>query len=116
MNINNIIFEKYSLIMTIRIVNLYSHHFSGIIQCFDKTIEWWLNGQFHREDGPAVEYFNGDKFWCEDGCRHRLNGPAIELSGGYKAWYINGIQYSEKEYWKEINIRENIVKYMLNEH
>ena len=24
---------------------------------------WWLNGQRHREDGPAVEWSNGDKWW-----------------------------------------------------
>ena len=24
---------------------------------------WYLNGNLHREDGPAVEYANGDKQW-----------------------------------------------------
>ena len=24
---------------------------------------WYLNGKFHREDGPAIEYANGDKEW-----------------------------------------------------
>ena len=24
---------------------------------------WYLNGKLHREDGPAVEYANGDKEW-----------------------------------------------------
>ena len=27
------------------------------------TKEWHLNGKLHREDGPAVEYSNGDKRW-----------------------------------------------------
>ena len=26
-------------------------------------VAWYLNGQYHREDGPAVEYANGDKEW-----------------------------------------------------
>ena len=30
---------------------------------------WYLNGKLHREDGPAVEYANGDKFWCLNGTR-----------------------------------------------
>ena len=24
---------------------------------------WWLNGQLHREDGPAIEYDDGTKEW-----------------------------------------------------
>ena len=39
------------------------------------TKVWKLNGSLHREDGPAVESFNGDKFW-----------------------YIYGREYTEKEY------------------
>jgi len=29
----------------------------------DGSKEWFLNGQRHREDGPAVEYANGHKEW-----------------------------------------------------
>ena len=30
--------------------------------------EWFnLNGEHHREDGPAVEYTNGDKYWFING-------------------------------------------------
>jgi len=28
---------------------------------------WCLNGQLHREDGPAVEYADGSKFWFLNG-------------------------------------------------
>ena len=28
---------------------------------------WWLNGQRHREDGPAIEYADGHKSWWLDG-------------------------------------------------
>ena len=27
------------------------------------TKEWWLNGKLHQEDGPAVEWPNGDIEW-----------------------------------------------------
>ena len=27
----------------------------------DGDKEWFFNGKLHREDGPAIEYFNGDK-------------------------------------------------------
>jgi hypothetical protein len=29
---------------------------------------WYLNGLYHREDGPAIEFYNsGKKLWCLDG-------------------------------------------------
>ena len=27
------------------------------------TKRWFLNGNLHREDGPAVEYLGGLKYW-----------------------------------------------------
>ena len=47
---------------------------------------WYLNGQYHREDGPAIEYANGDKSWWLNGkyiteaeFNARMN-PAKELT------------------------------------
>ena len=37
---------------------------------------WYFSDKMHREDGPAVEYANGDKFW-----------------------YLNGVYLTEQE-WK----------------
>ena len=51
---------------------------------------WYINGQFHREDGPAVEYSNGGKYWYQHGLRHRDSGPAIERSDGSKEWFDEG--------------------------
>ena len=47
-------------------------------------------GQYHREDGPAVEFANGDKFWHINNKLHRDDGPALELINGGKSWWING--------------------------
>ncbi|MEI8270737.1 MAG: hypothetical protein WCG45_05180 [bacterium] len=33
----------------------------------------------HREDGPAVEYSNGDQEWWWLGQKHRFGGPAVIL-------------------------------------
>ena len=41
----------------------------------DNSVIWYLNGELHRTDGPAVEYADGDKYW-----------------------YLNGKEYSEAEY------------------
>ena len=51
---------------------------------------WYLNGKYHREDGPAIEYAGGDKFWYKEGKYHRIDGPACEYSNGDKEWYLNG--------------------------
>ena len=56
----------------------------------DGTKIWFLNGQFHREDGPAVELTDGTKKWYINGKFHREHGPAVELTDGTKKWYING--------------------------
>ena len=56
---------------------------------------WKLNGNHHREDGPACEYANGDKVWCLNGKRHREDGPAIERAEGNKFWYINNQLHRE---------------------
>ena len=59
---------------------------------------WYLNGKWHREDGPALEYANGDKTWYLNDKRHREDGPAIEYTGGYKAWYLNNNRVTEEEH------------------
>jgi hypothetical protein len=41
-----------------------------------------LNGQWHREDGPAAEYANGTKYW-----------------------YLQGKEYTEEEYWRLVKLK-----------
>ena len=48
-------------------------------------------GQFHRLDGPAIEWANGDKVWYQNGLRHRLDGPAFEGARGIRSWFVNGL-------------------------
>ena len=55
------------------------------------SIKWFRNGQYHRDDGPAVEYANGDKMWYRNGKLHRDDGPAIEYANGTKVWHRNGL-------------------------
>jgi hypothetical protein len=59
---------------------------------------WYLNGKRHREDGPAVEWANGDKYWYLNGQFHREDGPAIEWANGGKSWYLNGQSLTEAEF------------------
>ena len=64
---------------------------------------WYLNGQRHREDGPAVEGTDGSKYWYLNGQLHREDGPAVEWRAGDKSWYLNGNYYTEKEYNLKMN-------------
>ena len=62
---------------------------------------WILNGDYHREDGPAVERSDGTKEWWLNGERHREDGPAIEWSDGEKWWYLNDGLVTWKEVFRQ---------------
>jgi hypothetical protein len=68
------------------------------IEYADGKKEWYQNGQFHRTDGPAVEWADGAKFWYQNGKCHRLDGPAVEWTNNRKYWYIEGVGYIKEEY------------------
>lgn len=54
---------------------------------------WRLDGLYHREDGPAVEWTNGTKLWYRNGLRHREDGPAAEYNTGGKIYCLNDVKY-----------------------
>ena len=60
--------------------------------------EWCLNGQLHREDGPACEYAGGDRHWYLNGQRHREDGPACEYANGDRYWYLNDQNMTEEKH------------------
>ena len=62
----------------------------------------------HREDGPAVEYVNGDRVWYLNGLFHREDGPAVQWEDGPKWWYLNGQCISEAEH-KRRTAKETIL-------
>jgi len=69
------------------------------IERSDGHKSWWINDRLHREDGPAIEWDDGTKSWWVNGKRHREDGPSVERSDGSKAWYLDGVKYTEEE-WK----------------
>ena len=50
---------------------------------------YFIGDKLHRENGPAIEFANGDKVWYKNGKRHREDGPAIEYNAYHKRWYLN---------------------------
>ena len=69
----------------------------------DGAKRWYLNGQYHREDGPACEYANGTKRWYLNGKLHREDGPAIEYADGTKRWWLNDILITEAKHKAAMN-------------
>ncbi len=66
---------------------------------FDFKYDYYNNSlQEHRMGAPSYEY-DGSKFWCKNGKWHREDGPAKEYFYGDKCYYLNNKEYSEKEYW-----------------
>ena len=59
---------------------------------------WYINGKYHREDGPAIELASGTKFWYFNNKYHREDGPAIEYSSGDRLWFLNGKKLTEFEF------------------
>lgn len=87
-----------------------SHYMSGA--------EFWYANEadaaaqlYHRIDGPAVVYDNGDKSWWVNGWRHRDDGPAIEWSDRIEYW-INGKHIPQLN-GKKIYGKENLAKLLM---
>ena len=68
----------------------------------------WRNAanQYHRVDGPAIEWVNGDKSWWVNGLLHRLDGAAREWVSGAKDWFINGEALTEAEFNRRTATKE----------
>ena len=59
---------------------------------------WWVDGNLHRLDGPAIERANGTRVWFVNGKLHRLDGPAIERVDDHNEWWVNDKGYSEEDF------------------
>jgi len=58
------------------------------IICSNGTKEWWVGGERHREDGPAIAAQLRQEWWLK-GKRHREDGPAF-ISSVKKEWWLKG--------------------------
>src|ERR1700691_2235897 len=80
----------------------------------DDTLEYYLNGKYHREDGPAVIWDDGTKYYYLNDKLHREDGPAIIRKDGRKEWFLNDNNITEEvNDWVKEN---NIPKVWTNSH
>ena len=73
-------------------LNGFYHREDGpaVIDEFLGVKEWRINGQLHREDGPAIIWEDGTQLWYQNGKRHRTDGPAVIYADGKQQWCQNG--------------------------
>jgi len=89
-------------------------NYSGIFECSNGDIGYYLNGILHRDDGPAFIYPNGNMYYYLNGERHREDGPAIIWNDGSLAYYINNNDITKEV--KDWIIENNIPKVWDNSH
>jgi hypothetical protein len=61
----------------------------------------------------VAEYTSESKAYYLNGKKHRVDGPAVEFVNGYKEWFLNGIYYSQEE-WFELLSEEDKLKAIWN--
>lgn len=61
--------------------------------------EYFVNGKYHRIDGPA-RVFGFDVYYHINDRLHREDGPAIIRSGIY-SWYLFGTFYANEDLWED---------------
>ena len=86
--LDNVLIKESSVLPT---------NFTGVVEYYDGTKEWRLNGKFHRLDGPAYETPYGHKEWWVKSKLHRIDGPAVEYPNGTIYWIVEGKGVTELE-------------------
>ena len=61
---------------------------------------------------PLIES-DGSKRWWLNGQRHRVDGPAVEYSDGDKEWWLNSQKYNEEEFALLQLMKTNLVVLLL---
>ena len=65
---------------------------------------WYKDDKYHRDDDfPAVIRADGTYIWYIDGIFHRENGPAVMYTNGVNFWWLDGVNYDFDEWCLELN-------------
>jgi hypothetical protein len=85
------------------------HREDGPALIFSATdYRWFFHGQKHRVGGPAVCYGKNEYAYYQYGKLHRLDGPAIDFPNA-KQWWIDGIQIKcndNEEFLRIVKMKE----------
>ena len=71
---------------------------------------YFLNGKLHREDGPAVKHPDRTEYYYFNGKLHREDGPAVKWPDGTEVYYVNGKKYLKDDFYNEfIKHKKNVL-------
>jgi hypothetical protein len=79
-------------------------YIDSIPEEFTGKLKDYEGRNIHREDGPAIEYPNGDKEWYRNGNLHREDGPAVIYNSGNVLWCLNNQIYYFKAFLKQLPV------------
>ena len=65
----------------------------------DRGLRFWLkDGEYHKDDEPAVTFKAEKEEWFQNGFYHKEDGPAlINKRRGYGEWWKNGVFIKREE-------------------
>ena len=76
-------------------------NFTGVVMYPAGDKVWYLNGERHRIGNPAMITRTNTRFWFERDRYHRIDGAAVEWNDGGKWFYLDGIRFTEEDYWND---------------
>ncbi len=86
-----------------KMLTKYNFHYKNVYHY--KYVYYNNNLQKHRLGNPSVEDCFGNKYYYKNNLSHREDGPAVEHFDGLPVEYwLNGNFYEKEEYW-------NIIKF-----
>ena len=89
----------YDMTRSIHINKNHEEKMIKIIREIEDGIEDGIEIQYGDNGFKTKQnHISGTKYWYLNNQYHRTDGPAIELADGDKSWYINGVEYSEEDF------------------
>jgi len=79
-----------------------------------KGVIYVENGEFHRTDGPAIDWLTGLSAWHRHGKLHRTDGPAVQYLEKTEYW-IDGEGYYDMEEYKIATRRYKLESFLEDE-
>lgn len=82
---------------------------------FPNSTRHYLDGQLHRDDGPAVEFIDGSyKAYYQFGLKHNSSGPAVitiyAALGTKNYYFLENIDYPFEEWlekvWDSLSLKQ----------
>ena len=77
--------------------------YTGIVEWENGDIDWFKNGGFHREDGPARIYKEGFKVWYLDGKFICNSNDKLDLANQIVLSKHQHPKYPTVQVWKILN-------------